>query len=113
MKYMLSTEEIAAMLDHWLNTPANSIRGSSYGEKTNRILFQDMSVDAADMIIDKIKEDIPLFASLSSDELQILSEDLGHDKKRIYISVGTFMLPISSDESNTNYTGDSVNANAQ
>ena len=112
MKYLLSEQEIRGILEHWLNTPANSIRGSSYGEKTNRILFSEMSVDAADFIFDKLKEDVPLFASLSSDELKIMEEDIGNDKKRFHISVGNVVLPIS-DESNSNYTGDTVNENAQ
>lgn len=113
MKYLLNEGEIREILEHWLNTPANSIRGSSYGERTNRILFTEMSVDAADFILDKLKEDVPLFASLSSDELKILEEDIGNDKKRFHLSVGNVVLPISSDESNSNYTGDTVNANAQ
>ncbi|RLL18992.1 hypothetical protein [Acinetobacter chengduensis] len=113
MKYLLNETEIKEIIEHWLNTPANSIRGSGYGERTNRILFNEMSMDVADFILDKIKQDIPLFASLSSDELQVLSEDLGHDKKRIYISIGTVVVPISPEESNTNYTGDSANAYAQ
>lgn len=112
MKYLLSVEEITDILNHWNSTKANAYRGSSYGENHNRILFQSMSMDQADWILAKLKQDIPLFASLDSDTLQILSEDLGNDVKRIHIAVGSVEIPIATTNS-SNYMGDTFSANAQ
>lgn len=113
MKYLLNSDDINNILEHWLGTPANSYRGSRYGEKNNRILFKEMSADVANEILDKLKEDVPIFTSFDSNVLQIYSEDIGHDKKRIYLSVGTLMIPIGTTTGDVNYTGDTVNVGAQ
>jgi hypothetical protein len=115
MKYLLTEEEITEILQHWKSTPANSYRGSGYGESNKKVLFQAFSEDTADTIISKIQEDIPLFASLSSTELAVYTEDLGFDKKRIHISVGGVILALAETEDSQldNYTGDTFNANAQ
>lgn len=112
MKYTLNEKQVAEMLEHWNGTPANSYRGSSYGESINRVLFQDMSAEVADKIIADIKEDIPLLANLDSDALSILSEDIGPDKKQIYISIGTIIIPIATSDT-SNYLGDTYNAQAK
>lgn len=112
MKYTLTDKEIADMLEHWNGTPANSYRGSSYGEAINRTLFQDMSADAADKIISDLKEDIPLLANLDSDALSVLSENIGPDKKQIYIAIGTVVIPIATSDT-SNYLGDTYNAQAK
>lgn len=112
MKYLIGEEEVKNILDHWNSTPANSYRGSSYGESHNRVLFQSMSAEVADQIIADIKQDIPLFANLDSDSLTVLSEDLGNDKKQIYISIGQVMIPIATADT-SNYTGDTFNAYAK
>ena len=112
MKYLLNSQEVSDILDHWANTPANSYRGSRYGENFSRLPFQTMSTDIADQLLDKIKGDIPLFANLNSDDLQVLSEDLGFDKKRIYIAVGNVVIPIATADTK-NIEGDTFNANAQ
>lgn len=112
MKYILNEDEVERILQHWNGTPANSYRGSRYGQSHNRVLFQPMSEDSADRILDKITTDIPLFANLDSELLQILSEDLGNDKKRIHIAVGEVVIPIATTDT-SNYTGDTFHPDAQ
>lgn len=112
MKYTLNNKNVADMLEHWNSTPANSYRGSSYGESINRILFQEMSAEVADQIISDLKEDIPLLASLDSDALSVLSEDIGPDKKQIYLAIGTVIIPIATSDT-SNYLGDTYNAQAK
>jgi hypothetical protein len=112
MKYLLGVKEITAILDHWQNTPVNAYRGSSYGEDHNKLLLQTMSEDIADDYLSKLKRDIPLLANLDSDTLSILSEDIGHDTKRIYLSVGSVLLPIATADT-SNYQGETFYANAQ
>ncbi|HCA5286838.1 hypothetical protein ACG9XL_17340 [Acinetobacter nosocomialis] len=112
MKYELGEQEIAEILEHWNSTPANSYRGSGYGENHNRLLFQPMSVDLADQTLNKLKNDIPMFANLPSDTIQILSEDLANDKKQFHLSVGSVLIPLSTTD-NSNYSGDTIYANAQ
>ncbi|MCH2003627.1 MULTISPECIES: hypothetical protein [Acinetobacter] len=112
MSYQLGEQEIAEILEHWNATPANSYRGSGYGENHNRLLFQPMSIDLADQTLNKIKKDIPLFANLPSDTIQVVSEDLGNDKKQIYLAVGTALIPLATSDQ-SNYSGDMFYANAQ
>lgn len=112
MKYLLGTSEIAAILDHWQNTPANAYRGSSYGEDHKKLLLKPMNTDIADQYLSKLKADIPLLASLNSDTLAIYSEDIGHDKKRIHLSVGGVLIPIATADT-SNYQGETYDANAQ
>ncbi|MGK7251029.1 hypothetical protein ACSNOU_18415 [Acinetobacter oleivorans] len=112
MKYLLGVNEITEILEHWNATPANSYRGSAYGENHNRLLLQPMSMDLADQTLNKIKNDIPLFANLQNDAIQVLSEDLGNDKKEIYIAVGSVLIPLATTDK-SNYSGDTFYANAQ
>lgn len=112
MRYLLGTSEIAAILDHWQRTSANAYRGSSYGEDHNKLLLQPMSADIADQYLSKLKADIPLLATLDSNTLAVYSEDLGHDKKRIYLSVAGVLLPLATADS-SNYQGETYDANAQ
>lgn len=112
MSWRLDEAEIVSILEHWNGTKANAYRGSGYGENHNRMLFQNMSMDHADQIIDKIKQDIPLFANLDSETLKVMSEDLENDVKAIYIVVGSAEIMIGTTD-NSNYTGDTFYANAQ
>lgn len=112
MKYLLGVKEITEILEHWQNTKANAYRGSSYGEDHSKLLLQAMSTDLADQYLSKLKQDIPLLANLDSDTLSIWSEDLGHDTKRIYLSVGSVLLEIATADT-SNYQGETFNANAQ
>ncbi|ENV88216.1 hypothetical protein ACE5JW_11815 [Acinetobacter radioresistens] len=108
----LRVEQIQAMIEHWLDTPANAYYGSSYGADLRKLLFVPMHTEAADSFLDKMKEDIPLLADLDSNALSIVSEDIDHDKKHFYIQLGSIVIPLGTKQE-SNLTGETYNAFAQ
>ena len=48
---MILPEHIIAMLNHWLQTPANGYFGSSYGADLNSLLLRPLSTATADIFI--------------------------------------------------------------
>lgn len=112
MRYLLGVSEITQILEHWNNTRANSYRGSSYGHNHEKLKLQIMSEDIADQYLSKLKNDIPILATLDSDTLSIWSEDLNNDTKQIYLSVGSVVIPIATADT-SNYQGETFYANAQ
>lgn len=113
MRYLLTSSDVQAMLEHWKSTKANSYRGSSYGNNNAALILRPMSDDIADDLLDKIKADILPLANLGTDQLNIYSEDIAVDKKRIYVGVGWSIMIALAEIDTSNYTGDTINANAR
>ena len=64
---MLNTycsENIKAMIDHWLSTPVNGYFGQSYGCNVRDQLLKNLSSFSADRFIEKMKADIPILGEL-------------------------------------------------
>jgi hypothetical protein len=69
--------------------------------------------DSADMILQWMREDIPLFKELSSSELKVVSRQISIDQKEFFISVGEIIIPMPSiAEQKTINQGDKFDANA-
>ena len=112
MSYAFKSEQIKNIIEHWLYNPPNGYIGVNYGRNLAEILLRPMTEETANQIINWMKEDIPLFAPLSSDQLSIQSESFDYDKKRFYIKIGQILIPLVSPNTN-NLQGDTFNANAQ
>ncbi|WP_111857841.1 hypothetical protein [Acinetobacter sp. CFCC 10889] len=112
MNYTLEPSHIKKMIEHWLNTPPNGYIGVDYGRNLFEILLKPMSVDSADLILKWIKEDIPLLRGLNDDELMVMNEDQGFDKKVFYIQIGQILIPLQNRNTDEQ-TGDTFYANAQ
>ncbi|AWL27146.1 hypothetical protein DJ533_00230 (plasmid) [Acinetobacter defluvii] len=112
MNFNLEPLHVKAIIEHWLNTPPNGYIGVNYGRNLAEILLKPMSVDSADLILQWIKEDIPLLRGLSSEELMIMSEDVGFDKKLFYIQIGQVLIPLQNKNVDEQM-GDNYYANAQ
>lgn len=75
-------------MHHWLNTPAGSYHGSSYGHNIKRTL-QKPTADTSefDAVIAKMREDIPLLKLLPAGSVFIYSRPLGIDRTGLFIDV--------------------------
>ena len=97
---MILPEHIIAMLNHWLQTPANGYFGSSYGADLNSLLLRPLSTPTADIFIQKLKRDVPILNDL---DLGISSSDAGFERKQIYLTIGTQkLINLSQFQQNTN-----------
>lgn len=93
---MITASHVVDMLNHWLQTPPNGYFGSSYGCDLNSLLLNPLSTPVADSFVAKLKQDIPLFAEL---DISVLSEDVGFERKNIFLSIGTdYLINLNSIE---------------
>ena len=95
MNPILNVKDVERILNHWLATPPNGYIGVRYGRNFKEILLKPMNEDTADTILQWMREDIPLFKSLSSDQLSIVSQEIDIDKKQYFVQVaGRIRVPI-------------------
>lgn len=92
---MIQRNDLLAMVRHWLETPVNGYFGSGYGADLNALLLRPMSEPIADEFIDKMRRDIPVLNELSSDQLAILTEDDGFERKNLYLRIDTHTINLS------------------
>lgn len=112
MNYILTPAQIKTILEHWLNTPPNGYIGVNYGRNLSETLLKSLSIDSSDIILQWIKEDIPLFKYLTDDELKISYENVGIDKRNYFLQVGQVIVPLQK-QTPTDPEGDTFYANAQ
>lgn len=88
MSLVLDPKAVKRILDHWFNTPPNGYIGVRYARNVRQILLKPMTEDSSDLLLQWMKEDIPLFRNLSSDQLSIVSRNISFDKKEYFVQVG-------------------------
>jgi len=102
MNLIFDADDIKGMIEHWMRTPPNGYIGVSYGRNPRELLNRPMDEDIADTYLSWMREDIPVLKQLSSGDLSIVSENVGHDRKNFFISIGnTILIPIQSDVEET------------
>lgn len=82
---MIERQEIAGMIEHWLGTPVDGYLGSGYGFPGKDLLHQPLQ-GGADIIIAKIKRDIP---ALSQADVNLYAVDNGVDKIQFFIDINS------------------------
>lgn len=97
MNYIFKAEAAKKIIEHWLATPPNGYLGLSYGRNFAELLFKPMNEDRADILLSWLREDIPIFRNLGN-ELSVVSEPVGIDKKRYYIQIGEILVPIEDNQ---------------
>ena len=62
-----NNQDLNGMIDHWISTPENGYIGSSYGfrKKLLEITTTPQSQENTKIIEDKLKLDIPIFATVN------------------------------------------------
>lgn len=112
MSYPLTVENTIKIVNHWLNARPNGYIGVNYGRNWQEILLKPMTEDSADLILQWMREDIPLFRGLPADKLNLRSRAIDIDKKEFFIEIGTILIPLPSQADLRNPTGDTYDANA-
>lgn len=69
----LTPRDLEAMIEHWLQTPAGSYYGSSYGSNIKNTLQRPMQDREADEVIRKMTEDIPILQMLPAGSVNLYS----------------------------------------
>lgn len=86
------------MVRHWLNTPAGSYLGSSYGSNLKDMLQRPILESGMDEVIAKLKEDIPILSVLGSGAVNVLAyEGARIDSLELVIEVAGRAIPVPKD----------------
>lgn len=112
MSYQLTVEDIKKIVNHWLSARPNGYIGVNYGRNWHEILLKPMTQDSADLILQWMREDIPLFRGLPTEKLNIKSRPIDFDKKEFFIAIGSILIELPSQADLRNPTGDTYDANA-
>lgn len=94
MIYNYKFDQIKAMIDHWMNTPPNGYRGVSYGRNIGEILLKPLNDDSANLLLQWMREDIPILQKIPQANLNVYSKPIGHDKREYFITIFEFVIPI-------------------
>lgn len=95
MENVITAEEVVNMVRHWLNTPPNRFYGSAYGSDLKSLLQKPMASNEADLLIQKMKADIPILKAIPN-SVNIYVQELPNrpDAKKLIIEVlGTAIVP--------------------
>ncbi|WP_321946596.1 hypothetical protein [Paraburkholderia sp. J10-1] len=79
--------DFQAMVSHWLATPVNGYLGSDYGNVLPDLLQNPLRAGGADVVLSKLRADVPLAGALPRAALNMYMIDEGPDKRRFYIDV--------------------------
>lgn len=67
----ITPQDLEKMVLHWLNTPAGSYLGSSYGSNIKNTLQRPASNTDADEVLAKLRRDIPLLDALPAGSVNV------------------------------------------
>jgi hypothetical protein len=83
----ITAEDLQDMVGHCLATPPGGYLGSDYGADVASVLMTPMASGAADALIDKIRQDVPLLQVAPADTVNIYSYQAAFDKVAIVVEV--------------------------
>lgn len=92
----MNQDDIVAMIGHWLSTPKNAYWGQNYGQDLKKELLKNTTEFHADRLIAQMKNDIPLLANLSHDELGVLMQHEGFEKVKVFVQVFNVLIELTS-----------------
>lgn len=81
----VNSKFIWGQIDHWLGTLTNGYLGSNYGIDLKEYLHKPMGAFSGDEIIAKMRNDIPVLAAISNEDLDIYFQKVPPDKILFYI----------------------------
>lgn len=87
MAATITTSDIHLMVRHWLNTPAGSYLGSSYGSNVADLLQSPLSGIGADAVIAKMVSDIPVLSVLPDGAINIYAAQTDVDSVELVIEI--------------------------
>jgi hypothetical protein len=83
----ITPERVVSMVQHWLGCPPGGYLGSDYGSDVKALLFNPMAAGAADDLVRKCRQDIPLVGQMPEQVVSIEAEARGMDLLGVSINV--------------------------
>lgn len=90
----INEQDVLQMVNHWLHTPVNSYLGSDYGFDKHQLLFQPLDMHNADLMIAKLRKDVPVLNILPQDTINLFALPIGPDKLQIFLQIGDLSIQI-------------------
>lgn len=88
----LTATDLQGMVTHWLGCPPNGYLGSGYGSALQDLLQTPLSGGAADAVLRKLRDDVPVMSQIPEDSLNIFAQNEPPDGLRLFIEVaGSFV----------------------
>ncbi|NDY89737.1 hypothetical protein [Ideonella livida] len=82
-----SPARTAAMVAHWVSTPAWGYLGSPYGFDAPALLMRPLASGAGTVMEQKLREDVPIVGMMPAAAVQILGESTGPDNLALTLQV--------------------------
>jgi hypothetical protein len=84
----ITPDEIVDMVRHWIYTPPNAYYGSDYGQDLQSLLQNPILSNEADLLVNKIKADIPILEVIPN-SVNIYLEEVPErpDASKLFIEV--------------------------
>ena len=83
----IDSQEVQGMVSHWIGCPVNGYLGSGYGSDIPALLQKPLSTKDADLLLKKLRFDVPLIASAPPGSVNVYSATRDIDKLDILIEV--------------------------
>lgn len=84
---MSTSDDIAAMIEYWLATPANSKLGSNFGNNANTLISQPYNEAIANDFIKKLMTDLPVLQLMPKNSINIYAVERDFDKIDLFLEV--------------------------
>lgn len=97
MSFIFRAADIRRMIEHWLATPPNGYIGVNYGRNPRQLLQKPLTEDTSDLLLDWMKQDIPVLKQISDSELYIGVDEINFESKRYFIVIGTERIRIKTE----------------
>lgn len=95
---LITPAHIEKMVNHWLDTPAGSYFGSSYGHNIKDPLQRPMLDLRMEEVIEKMIFDIPILGMLGAGAINIMAyEGEGSSDVDLVIEVAGMSIPVPKD----------------
>ena len=92
----ISGSDVQGMVSHWLGCPPNGYLGSGYGSAVGDLLQTPQSGPAADALIRKCRQDIPIVGQLPGSQVNIYADRTGPDGLDLFFEVAGTLTPITT-----------------
>ncbi|CAK0740651.1 conserved hypothetical protein [Gammaproteobacteria bacterium] len=87
MAATITSNDIMAMVKHWLDTPVNGYLGSGYGNDLKSLLQSPLSAGVADSFLAKLRNDVPPLQLLPPNAINLYGRQSAPDRLDIFIEI--------------------------
>nr|DAY72192.1 MAG TPA: hypothetical protein [Caudoviricetes sp.] len=94
MAITITGKDVQAMVRHWLKTPVNGYLGSDYGQDLKSLLQRPMNEGMGDVVLQKLRQDVPVLGVIPSGSVNLLKIDSYPDKRTFCIEVAGNLIEI-------------------